>query len=120
MLLAPGVNCDVVYVAEPAVSVSVARTVVPFRYLILPVGVPANDETCAVKATSFPDTEGFMDETRAVVVVVVVVVSTKFCNCLLLPTNTKPFATTGTRFAFPPRFGHAPAVPANNCTIVLP
>src|ERR1035437_4526818 len=108
MLLAPGVNCDVVYVAEPGVSVSVARTVVPFRYLILPVGVPANDETSAVKATSFPDTEAFIGETRAVVVVVVVVVvvSPNICNCLLLATNTKPFATTGTRFAFPRRFGH--------------
>src|ERR1017187_6667367 len=103
MLLAPSGNFDVVYVAEPAVSVSVARTVVPFRYLILPVGVPTNDETSAVKATGFPDTEGFMDETRAVVVGVGVVAlaSPKICNCLLLATNTKPSATTGTRSAFP-------------------
>lgn len=38
-------------------------------------------------------------------------------NCLLLATNTWPFATTGTRFALPPRFGHAPAVLANICFI---
>ena len=72
MLLAPGGNFDVVYLAEPDVSVSVARTVVPFKYLILPVGVPANDETTAVKVTGFPDIEGFMDETSVVVVVALV------------------------------------------------
>jgi hypothetical protein len=56
MLLAPGGNFEVVYLTEPDVSLSVARTVAPFRYLFLPVGVPANDETVAVKVTGFPDT----------------------------------------------------------------
>ena len=36
--------------------------------------------------------------------------SPKICNCLLLATKTRPLATTGTRFALPPVFGHAPAV----------
>ena len=61
-----------VYLAEPDVSLSVARTVLPLRYSTLPVGVPAGDETVAVKVTGFPDTEGFMDETRVVVVVALV------------------------------------------------
>src|SRR5579872_4630855 len=34
----------------------------------LPVGVPAGDETTAVKVTCFPDTEGLTDESRVVVV----------------------------------------------------
>ena len=72
MMLSPGGNLDVVYLAEPEVSLSVARTVVPLRNWTLPVGVPANDETTAVKVTGFPDTEGFMDETSVVVVVAVV------------------------------------------------
>jgi hypothetical protein len=42
------------------------------------------------------------------------------CNCRLLATKTKPFATTGTRFELPPRFGHAPAVPLNRVAILLP
>src|ERR1035438_5703844 len=36
-------------------------------------------------------------------------VNPKICNCLLLAMKTCPLATTGTRFAFPPIFGHAPA-----------
>jgi hypothetical protein len=67
---APGGNFDVVYFADPEVSFTVARTVVPFRNLILPVGVPANDETDAVRVTGFPDTEGLVDESSAVVAVV--------------------------------------------------
>ena len=45
--------------------------------------------------------------------------SPKICNCWLLATNTKPFATTGTRFASPPIFGQDPAVPTNSRFIVL-
>ena len=56
------------YLAEPDVSFSVARTVVPLRYSILPVGVPANDETSAVKVTGFPDAEGLIDENSVVIV----------------------------------------------------
>jgi hypothetical protein len=72
MLFAPVGSLDVVYLAEPDVSLSVARTVVAFRYSILPAGVPAGDETSAVKVIGFPDTEGFADETSEVVVVALV------------------------------------------------
>ena len=72
MMFAPGCNLDVVYLAEPDVSLSVARTVVPFRYSILPAGVPANDETTAVKVTDLPCTEGLTDEATEVVVVALV------------------------------------------------
>lgn len=72
MLLAPGGNFDVVYLAEPDVSFTVPRTFVPFRNAILPVGVPANDETTAVKVTGLPCTEGFTDETSVVVVMALV------------------------------------------------
>src|ERR1700676_4256687 len=44
----------------------------------------------------------------------------KICNCWLLATNTWPLATTGTRLASPPRFGHAPAFPLKSWVIVLP
>lgn len=36
--------------------------------------------------------------------------SPKIVSCLLLATNTSPFATTGTMLAFPPTFGQLPAV----------
>ena len=65
-----------VYLAAPDLSVTVASTVVPFRNSILPVGVPADDETSAVKVTGFPDTEGFIDETSVVVVVALTEVTT--------------------------------------------
>ena len=70
MMLVPSGNLDVVYLAEPDVSVTVARIVFPLRNSILPVGVPANDETDAVKLTGFPDTEGLIEETSLVVVAV--------------------------------------------------
>jgi len=75
MLLAPGGNFKVVYLTEPEVSVRVARTVVPSRNWTLPVGVPADDETRAVKVTGFPDTEGLIDESSVVVVVAWVTVT---------------------------------------------
>lgn len=71
MLLCPGGNFEVVYLAVPDVSGTVARRVVPFRYLILPVGVPPPDcgDTVAVKVTDLPFTEGFKDDTSVVVVI---------------------------------------------------
>jgi hypothetical protein len=69
MLLEPAGSLEVVYLAEPDVSVTVARTAVPFRNWTLPVGVPANDETAAVKVTDLPCTEGLIDESSVVVVV---------------------------------------------------
>src|SRR5580658_7967128 len=72
MLLVPGGSLDVVYSAEPDMSVGVATMVVPFRNSTLPLGVPANDETCAVKVTGFPDAEGLIDESSEVVVMALV------------------------------------------------
>jgi hypothetical protein len=71
-MLKPAGNFDVVYLAEPDVSVTVARTVVPFRYAILPTGVPANEETVAVKVTDLPCTDGFKEDTSVVVLVALV------------------------------------------------
>jgi len=72
MMLVPSGNLDVVYLAEPDVSFFVTRTAVPFRYLILPVGMsPEDDETEVVNITGFSDTDGLTEE-RSVVVVVVV------------------------------------------------
>jgi hypothetical protein len=72
MLVAPGGSFDVVTFAEPDESVTVARRVVPFRYSTRPVGVPANDETVAVKVTDLPCNEGFKDDKSTVVVVALV------------------------------------------------
>ena len=69
MMLVPGGNVEVVYLAEPDVSVTVAKTFVPFRNWTLPVGVPAKEKTTTVKVTGLPCTEGLMDESRVVVVV---------------------------------------------------
>ena len=69
--MAPGGNFDVVYLAEPDVSVSVARTVVPFRYLILPVGVPGGYVDGGRLVTGCPSLEGFSDELKVVVVAIV-------------------------------------------------
>ena len=72
MLLLPGRNFDVVYLAEPDVRVAVAKIVMPLRNWTFPVGVPADDETVAVKLTDFPNTEGFMNESSVVVVLALV------------------------------------------------
>ena len=69
MLFAPGGNFVVVYFPEPDVILIVAKTVLPLRYSILPVGVPANDATVAVNVTDLPCTEGLTDASRVVVVV---------------------------------------------------
>jgi hypothetical protein len=72
MRLDPGGIFDVVYLAEPDVSFRVARIVEPFQYSILPVGVPAADETTAVNVTDLPCAEGFADGTSVVAVVALV------------------------------------------------
>ena len=64
----PEGNADVLYLATPALSVTVARLTVPFRNWTFPVGVPPGDETVAVNVTDFPDTEGLIDEIKTVVV----------------------------------------------------
>jgi hypothetical protein len=72
MVCEPYDNLDAVSSAEPEVSFSVANTVLPSKYLILPVGVPANDETVAVNVTDLSCVEGLTDETTEVVVAALV------------------------------------------------
>src|SRR5580692_501320 len=113
MVFRPAGKVVLARVATPALSVFEARIVVPFRKVTLPVGVPMPHcvETVAVKVVDFPCTEGFTDEVRVVAVAAAVPpVGPKICNCWLLATKTSPFATTGTRFAFPPMFGQLPAL----------
>jgi hypothetical protein len=49
-------------------KVQVPISVVPFKILTSPVGVPALLETVAVNVTDRPEIAGFADETMAVVV----------------------------------------------------
>ena len=54
--------------AAPAESsVAVPMFVAPSRNVTVPVGVPVVALTVAVKATVWPNTVGFLEETRAVV-----------------------------------------------------
>jgi hypothetical protein len=56
----------VVTFATPPVSVAVPRSEVPFmKNLTLPVGVPADEETVAVKITGCPTVAGFFEEDKA-------------------------------------------------------
>jgi hypothetical protein len=59
-----------VKVATPPASVAVPRFEVPFMTnLTLPVGVPDEDETVAVKVTGCPAVEGFGEDVRPTAVV---------------------------------------------------
>jgi len=123
MVFGPGGKVILANVAVPLLSVFVARIAEPFRKVTLPVGVPVLDcsETVAVKVVDFPCTEGFTDELSVEVVAAAVPpVGPKICNCWLLATNTRPFATTGTRFASPPMFGQLPAAISSRFVMVVP
>src|SRR5208337_2602234 len=65
----PSGKLDLVKLAVPLLSALVARTVAPFRKVTVPVGVPADaDEIVAVKVTDCPESDGFREETKVVVV----------------------------------------------------
>jgi hypothetical protein len=68
----PTVNADVLKVAEPELKVPVPKVVVPSLKVTVPVGVllPDVGVTVAVKVTLWPKTEGFAEDTTAVVVVI--------------------------------------------------
>ena len=85
ILFEPAGNFDVVKLATPLLSVLVPRTVVPFRKVTVPVGVPPEDETVAAKVTLLPNTEGFTEETNCVVVAsgAILILATKASNCPL-------------------------------------
>ena len=55
----------VLRLAMPAFSVTVPRTAAPFLNVTVPVGVPDEDETVALKATAWPYVEGFGEEISA-------------------------------------------------------
>jgi hypothetical protein len=50
----PTIKLALVKVATPPVSVAVPRAVLPFINRTVPVGVPAKDDTVAVKVTDCP------------------------------------------------------------------
>ena len=122
MLLEPGGKVAGAYLAVPALRALVARTVVPFWKVTVPVGVPLPDcgETVAVNVTGLPWSEGFTDEVSVVSVPGGVPMSPKICNCWLLATKTRPLATVGTRFALPVVFGQLPAGEVNKVFMVPP
>jgi hypothetical protein len=80
----------VVNVAVPPDSVPVPRVVVPSRNVTVPVGVPAPGETAAtvaVNVTLWPNTDGFREDARLVVVfaLLTVWVRTELVLVLKLP-----------------------------------
>src|SRR6266581_917849 len=69
MECAPTAREAVVSVAMPEESsVPVPRLVAPSRNVTVPVGMPTGELTVAVKVTDWPNTDGFAEDTRAVVV----------------------------------------------------
>src|SRR5712691_5646823 len=69
MECAPTAREAVVSVAMPEESsVPVPRLAAPSRNVTVPVGMPAGELTVAVKVTGWPKTDGFAEDTRAVVV----------------------------------------------------
>src|SRR5688572_19009782 len=70
----PTASADVVHVATPAARATLAQPATepaPSRKLTVPVGVPAPGATAAtvaVNVTLSPNTDGFCDDVRAVVV----------------------------------------------------
>jgi hypothetical protein len=68
MLFDPSGKVVVVKFAAPEVRVLLPSADVPFLKVTLPVGVPPkDDETVAVNVTGAPDTDGFTDEIKPVV-----------------------------------------------------
>ena len=65
----PAVNADVVKVAVLPVRFTVPIFVVPSKKVTVPVGVPIDAFTVAVKVTLCPSIEGFNDDVTVVVVV---------------------------------------------------
>ena len=68
MVCVPADNPEVVYVACPPLSVTVASGVLPSRNVTVPVGVPLVAVTVAVNVTLWPNTAGLAEETSAVAV----------------------------------------------------
>jgi hypothetical protein len=66
----PTLSDDVAKVADPVLSVPVANVVVPSLKVTVPVGVPLPvvGVTVAVNVTLCPNTLGFLDDSRVVVV----------------------------------------------------
>jgi hypothetical protein len=67
----PTASADVLNVAEPALSAPLPKVVAPSLNVTVPVAVPvpgATVLTVAVNVTDCPNTEGFTDDTTAVVV----------------------------------------------------
>jgi hypothetical protein len=64
----PAASAEVVKVAVPPLIGAVPSTVVDLRNVIVPVGVPLEDVTVAVKVTDWPTFDGFKLELTAVVV----------------------------------------------------
>ena len=62
----PAASDAILNVALPPLSVPVPSVVAPFLNVTVPVGVPAPDETVAVKVTAVPYVDGFRDEATAV------------------------------------------------------
>ena len=63
MPCAPDASFEVVNFAAPALTLSVARIVVPSTKVTVPVGVPVNcGATVAVKVTACPAVDGFSDD----------------------------------------------------------
>src|SRR5437867_437602 len=85
MVCVPAPSDETLSAALPADRAAVPRVVLPSRYVTLPVGVPAPEEsarTVAVKVTLCPKLDGSTDE---VSVVVVSCASTTWLSCPLLP-----------------------------------
>lgn len=68
MLSAPSGKAAVISDALPLVSTTVASGVAPLLNVTLPVGTPAVELTVAIKVRFAFALDGFVDETRAVVV----------------------------------------------------
>jgi len=56
-------------------SVPVAMLVAPSRNVTVPVGVPAGELTVTLNVTACPNTDGFWEDTRAVIVAGLVTVN---------------------------------------------
>lgn len=85
----PAARVDVVNVALPLLSVTVASDVVPSLNVTVPVGVPLVDGfAVAVKVTALPCVAGFSDEITAVVVAALL--TTKFRAAEVLPVKFVP------------------------------
>jgi hypothetical protein len=65
----PTVGNVVFKLASPPASAAVPRFALPLLNVTMPVGVPDEEETVAVKLTDCPTVEGFSDEVSAMGVI---------------------------------------------------